>query len=54
MQSSSPELVSISVLSKEFLHDQKRETGGEFDPCLNLGIGQDLSPTSSFDLSLVG
>lgn len=55
MQSSSPEFVSISVISKGSLHDQERETGGDLDLSLNLGIGQDLSPASSINLlSLVG
>lgn len=39
IRSSSPELVFISVLSKGSLHDQGRETGGDLDPSLNLGIG---------------
>lgn len=31
MQSSTPELVSISVLSKGSLHDQERKTGGDLE-----------------------
>lgn len=48
MQPNSPELLCISVLSKLSLHDQ--ETGGDLDLHLNFGIGQDLSPSSSFNL----